>query len=334
LNRFAGGRLDNIHCTSFGIADGMKSLEFANKFSRNSALKTSSGELWFITRKGISIVNPAAVHVNKIPPPVVIETVLFNRQSIPLHRETHVFKDITDFRFLFTAPTFLSPGKVKFKYQLGGVDSEYVSLPPGSERAAQYQNLAPGTYTFKVIACNSEGVWNRTGDSITFTLKPSFYQTLLFKAIIFFMLIILAAVGFYIYKKRPFEKKAKHKGTGPHPQFVDQCIKKLTYMMEIEKVYNNPDISLASLAEKLSISSHLLSQVLNERLNKNFSDFINSYRIEEARRIFQKPGGAREKIELVAFDVGFNTLMAFYNAFKKYTQMTPAQYKKKVKKMK
>jgi AraC-like DNA-binding protein len=104
--------------------------------------------------------------------------------------------------------------------------------------------------------------------------------------------------------------------------------------MEIEKVYNDPDISLASLAEKLSISTHLLSQVLNERLNRNFSDFINSYRIEEARRIFRAPGGAREKVEMVAFDVGFKTLMAFYNAFKKYTRMTPAQYKKKVKKKK
>jgi AraC-like DNA-binding protein len=68
--------------------------------------------------------------------------------------------------------------------------------------------------------------------------------------------------------------------------------------------------------------------VLNEKLNKNFPDFINWYRIEEARKILASPRGSQKKIANVAFDVGFNTIVAFYNAFKKYTGMTPAQYKK------
>jgi YesN/AraC family two-component response regulator len=102
-------------------------------------------------------------------------------------------------------------------------------------------------------------------------------------------------------------------------------------MMETEKVYRDADISLLSLAEKLAVSPHVLSQVLNEKLNRNFSDFINWYRIEEAKKIFQTPRGAQKKIVTVAFEVGFNTIVAFYNAFKKYTGMTPAQYKKEVK---
>jgi YesN/AraC family two-component response regulator len=84
------------------------------------------------------------------------------------------------------------------------------------------------------------------------------------------------------------------------------------------------------LAEKLSVSTHILSQVLNEKLNQKFSDLINSSRVEEAKKILQKPGGAQQKITSVAFEVGFNTQVAFYNAFKKYTNMTPAQYRKKV----
>ncbi|NIM14305.1 MAG: helix-turn-helix domain-containing protein [Candidatus Aminicenantes bacterium] len=335
LNRFATGSLDIINCTSFGTADGLKSLELDNEFSRNSALRTRNGEFWFITKKGISIVNPATVHINKIPPQVVIEAVYFNWQSIRhyLHREIKAFKGITDFRFHFTATTFLSPEKIKFKYKLKGSDRRWVYLPPGRERVAQYKDLEPGTYTFNVIACNSDGVWTRTGDSLTFILKPLFYQTLLFKAGILFMFILGVAAAFYIYKKRPFARKITYKSkvSPPEPQFVDRCIKKLTYLMEFENLYRHADLSLRSLAEKMSISTHLLSQILNEELNQNFADFINSYRIKEAQKILQSPRGAQKKMAVVAFEVGFNTVVAFYNAFKKYTNMTPVQYKKKAK---
>jgi ligand-binding sensor domain-containing protein/AraC-like DNA-binding protein len=330
LDRFADGSPDMIHCTSFGISDGLKSMEFDNEFSRNSALKTRNGEFWFITKKGISIVNPAKVRINKIPPPVVIEEAFFNEQSIPLHQEKRSFKGITDIRFHFTAPTFLSPEKIRFKYKLQGFDEKWVFLSPGSERAARYKDPEPGTYTFQVTACNAEGVWNRTGDTFTFTLKPFFYQTLLFKILVIFMLAVLAAAVYYIYKKRPFDRKEKYKTSGLTPQFAEECIKRLNRLMENEKVYREPDLTLQSLAEKLSISSHVLSQVLNEKLNRNFPDFINWYRIEEAKRILTSPRGAQKKIANVAFDVGFNTIVAFYNAFKKYTGMTPAQYKKEV----
>ena len=98
--------------------------------------------------------------------------------------------------------------------------------------------------------------------------------------------------------------------------------------MENEKVYVDANISLQSLAEKMSIAPHQLSQVLNERLDRNFSDFINFNRIEEAKRILKSPQGAQQKIDTVAFQVGFNTTVAFYRAFKKYTNITPTQYKK------
>ncbi len=98
--------------------------------------------------------------------------------------------------------------------------------------------------------------------------------------------------------------------------------------MEKEKVYRDEKISLQTLAEKVSTTPHILSQVLNERLNRNFSDFINSYRVEEARKIFESPRGAEKKNSTIAGDVGFNNLGVFYKAFKKFTGMTPNEYKK------
>lgn len=332
LNAIVSSEVGEINCTSFGIADGMKSLEFDNKFSRNSALKAANGEFWFITKKGISIVNPGEIRVNQTPPPVLIEAVYFNRRPIPLHPDTGsvTFKGITDADFHFTAPTFLSPEKAKFKYRLEGVDREWILLLPGQGRVAQYKELPAGAYRFRVTACNADGVWNQTGDSLTFTLKPLLHQTFVFKLAVLFLLVTLVVLAFYFYKKKKllFEKTEKYKGSPLDPYFAGECIKKLNYLMDTEKVYCDADLSLQSLAEKMAISPHQLSQLLNEKMDRNFFDFINEYRIEEAKKILQSSRGAQRKISAVAIAVGFNTMAAFYKAFKKHTGTTPTHYKK------
>ncbi|MCK4761751.1 MAG: helix-turn-helix domain-containing protein [Candidatus Aminicenantes bacterium] len=336
LNRFADGIINKVHCTSFGISDGLKSLEFDNKFSRNSVLKTGKGDFRFITKKGISIVNPEKININKLSPPAVIEAVFFNDRffSPYLEADAYSLKGIKHVSFRFTVPTFLSPGKIRFEYLLQGFDREWTYLLSGKERAAFYKALPPGTYTFKVRACSAEGVWDQTGDSLTFTLEPIFYQTLLFKIAVVVFLLVLFAAAFYIYKKRPFKRKAKYKSSSLHRDFADECIEKLRKLMENEKVYVDAGISLQSLAGKLSIPPHLLSQLLNERLRQNYFDFINSYRIEEVKMILKSPKGERQKIDAVAFEVGFNTMAAFYKAFKKYTGKTPTEYKEEAGKTK
>ncbi|MCK5058632.1 MAG: hypothetical protein KAT34_18405 [Candidatus Aminicenantes bacterium] len=202
LNRFAHGQVGYLNCISFGIADGMKSSEFNNEFSRHSALKTKSGEFRFVTKKGISIVDPENISINKTPPPVVIEQVWFDRQSIssPSEPKIYTFTGIRNVKFRFTAPTFLSPEKIRFKYQIAGVDKIWIYLPAGKERIALYEDLEPGTHTFKVTACNAEGVWNTNATSFTFALKPFFYQTLFFKIAIFLALIGVILLTIYIYK--------------------------------------------------------------------------------------------------------------------------------------
>ncbi len=331
LNEFAEGRVDRINCTSFGISDGMKSSEFFNLFSRNSALKTREGEFWFVTTKGITIVNPGKIKINKTPPGVIIEEVIFNDRSIPLlmeERKEKIFKEVSDFVFHFTAPTFLSPEKIKFKYKLDEYDRDWVFLPPGEKRTARYKDLAAGTYTFRVTACNNDGVWNKRGDSITFTLTPLFYETILFKISVLFILLVLALGGYLLYKQQWLKKIGKYKGSSMNPIYIKECIKKLDYLMEIEKVYRDETISLQSLSEKLSITPHQLSRIINEKLNKNFPDFINTYRVEEAKKILADPRQTDRKILTIAFDVGFNTKVAFNTAFKKHTRMTPSQFRK------
>ncbi|MCP4151719.1 MAG: AraC family transcriptional regulator, partial [bacterium] len=125
-------------------------------------------------------------------------------------------------------------------------------------------------------------------------------------------------------------KQPKYKGFHLEDAYAEECIKKLMHQVEVKKVYRDADITLEKLADRLSIPRHVLSRILNERLKRNFSDYINYYRIEEARRILSTAEGAKRKNTIVAFDVGFNTATAFYKAFKKFTGKTPKEYRQEM----
>ncbi|MEW6738266.1 MAG: helix-turn-helix domain-containing protein, partial [Acidobacteriota bacterium] len=103
---------------------------------------------------------------------------------------------------------------------------------------------------------------------------------------------------------------------------------KLLELMESEKPYTDPELTLAKLADMLAISSHHLSQIINERLNQNFFDFINAYRVKEAQRMLIDPKHKHLSIIAIANEVGFNSKSAFNLAFKKYVQMTPSEWRK------
>jgi ligand-binding sensor domain-containing protein/AraC-like DNA-binding protein len=334
-----------LNCTTYGISDGMPSPEFNNELSRHSAVKTAEGELLFITKKGIAVVKPEEIHINKNPPPVTVEALFFDDRPV-FEPDSRQWKGVKEIKIFFNAPTFLSPGKVKFKYILEGINNEWQFLAPGSERCAVYNRLSPGTYTFRVIAGNSEGIWNRTGASVRFTIAPYFYQTFQFQIVSILLALMLLFFLIYSYKRYRTkvqehpeepeqqdirEKPDKYKGSTLTPEYAEECIRRLNKLMEEKNTYCSPDISLQSLADALSVNSHILSRILNEKLNQGFWDYINSNRIEEAKRILQSPRGAKLKIITVAFDVGFNTKVAFYNAFRKYTGMTPSQYKQHLK---
>lgn len=328
LSGFSNSQPEKIHVTSFGTSDGMESTEFNNGFSRNSALQSRDGRLWFITKKGVTTVNPMQVPINNIPPNVVIEEAIFdnNRISFPQSGRSYIFKGKKNVEIHFTAPTFLSPGNVKFQCRLEGLEKKWKYLQPGENRVMVYKNLPYGTFTFRLNACNADGVWNPSGNSMTFTLEPLFHQTLLFKIITSLLAILVAAVIYYTRKHmRP--NREKYKSSKLHPDFVKEILVKLDYLMQVEKIYRQSDLSLNSMAERIGIPNHQLSQIINEHKQRNFCDFLNYHRIEEAQKILNSPAGKKKKISMVAQEIGFHNMTAFYNAFKKYTGKTPRQYR-------
>jgi ligand-binding sensor domain-containing protein/AraC-like DNA-binding protein len=312
--------------------------KWERKFNRFINFTTRDGELLFVTKKGITMVHPGKIKINRIPPPVIIEDFFFNgRDRYPyngLHPETIVFKGMNHIGFHFTAPTFLSPAKIKFKYKLEGHDKDWACHAPGAHRYVFYEDLEPGTYIFKVTACSSDGIWNNTGASMAFTIKPCFQNSTSFKLLLLLGGLTLVAAAVFLFKKFPLARNGKVKYNNSHMNhvYVKECIKKLDYFMEIEKVYRDENISLQSLSKKISITPHQLSRIINEKLDKNFPDFINTYRVEEAKKILADPRQTDRKILTIAFDVGFNTKVAFNTAFKKYTKMTPSEFRKNERK--
>jgi YesN/AraC family two-component response regulator len=98
-----------------------------------------------------------------------------------------------------------------------------------------------------------------------------------------------------------------------------------------EKVFLNSSITLGEIADKLSVVPRYLSQVINELKGQNFYDFVNSYRIEEAKKILSDPSHDDEKILAVLFESGFNSKSVFNTVFKKITGITPSEYRRKYK---
>lgn len=100
----------------------------------------------------------------------------------------------------------------------------------------------------------------------------------------------------------------------------------LVFLMEKEKVFLNPNLSLPSLSKTLGTTPHYLSKLINAAYSMNFNDYINSYRINEAKIKLSDETKANRKISALAFECGFNSISVFNAAFKKFTETTPSKY--------
>jgi len=127
------------------------------------------------------------------------------------------------------------------------------------------------------------------------------------------------------------EKRQKYETSNLAEDDKLRYVQKLEAYIRDEKPYLEPELTLAQLADKIGVPAHYLSQVINEKLNQNFLDYINGHRIEEAKRKLLDDQNERYTILSIAFDSGFNSKSTFYSAFKKATGMTPNQYRQSSK---
>lgn len=159
--------------------------------------KSTDGRLWFANDLVLQMVDPNRSVANTVPPPVHIEEIQADRRAYSALQDLRFPAFTRDLEFDYTALSLQLPQRVRFRYRLEGYDTDWKDA--GTRRAAFYTNLGPGSYTFRVIACNNDGVWNEKGDALSFALRPAFFQTMWFEALCVVCFLLLLWV---IYRLR------------------------------------------------------------------------------------------------------------------------------------
>lgn len=131
-------------------------------------------------------------------------------------------------------------------------------------------------------------------------------------------------------KSAPNVAVSKYAKSGLNAERMEQYVLRLKNLMDDEKLFLEPDLTLPVLAKRVDCSVNHLSQVVNSGFSMSFFDFLNSYRVQEAKAILSDSGDQPKSILDVSFAVGFNSNSAFYAAFKKATGVTPAQFRRSI----
>jgi signal transduction histidine kinase/ligand-binding sensor domain-containing protein len=204
LNQFAEGKQSYVTSVPYGKIDGMLNAE-CNGGYFPSGIRALDGTLWFPTQDGVAVVDPESVPINPEPPPLVIEALAFDQVPVRLDQPIQVKPGKHNLEVQYTALSFIKSEQIHFKYRLEGLDSEWTDA--GARRTAYYSQVPPGVYKFRVIAENSDRVWNQEGKSLEFTVAAPFYQTWWFEAL---MVLAAGAIIFGAWRVRILQLQRAH----------------------------------------------------------------------------------------------------------------------------
>jgi signal transduction histidine kinase/ligand-binding sensor domain-containing protein len=163
-----------VHGEALGAFDGVVGTSALLR-PLPTAIEAADGKLWFATTGGIYGIDPARRVHNRVPPPVLIRSLTVAGSSIEPMPGLTLPTYTTAVRFDYAGVSLTAPEKVRYRYRLEGVDTDWRELT--AARQVLYTSLRPGHYNFRVIAANDDGVWNESGASLVFAIPPAFVQT-------------------------------------------------------------------------------------------------------------------------------------------------------------
>jgi ligand-binding sensor domain-containing protein/signal transduction histidine kinase len=173
LRRFAAGAIARVASAPFSPMDALRTIECKSGVEP-AAWRMSDGKLWFSTIRGVIVIDPENLRRDAPPPPVVIEEVIVNGRGEKSDHIAHLPPGVKNIEFRYTALSFLSAGRLTFRYRLEGFDRDWVDA--GTRREAFYTNLPPGKFRFRVMASNVDGTTNEAAAPMNFVLAPHLYQ--------------------------------------------------------------------------------------------------------------------------------------------------------------
>jgi signal transduction histidine kinase/ligand-binding sensor domain-containing protein len=140
-----------------------------------TAIEASDGKIWFATTTDLFWIDPKAIVRNHVVPSVVIRSLTAGGKTYTIGQDLLLPVHTTALHIDYTALSLSMPDRVRFRYRLIGSDTTWQDV--GGHREAIYTNLHPGSYRFRVIAANEDGLWNQTGATFAFVIPPSFTQS-------------------------------------------------------------------------------------------------------------------------------------------------------------
>jgi len=176
-----------VQCRAYRKADGLPTAE-CSVGSQPGAVRDNHGRLWFPTVRGVAFVDPVQLRPNTNPPPVSIESVLIDNKAAPLAGGVTLRPDNERLEIQYASLNLSAPERALFRYRLENHETEWIEA--GNSRVAHYSKLPPGNYTFHVIACNEDGVWNEAGSRLGVIVHPPVWRTWWF-----ITAMALAAIG-------------------------------------------------------------------------------------------------------------------------------------------
>jgi signal transduction histidine kinase len=177
-----------LHFRSYDTSDGLAG--FPTALSDRSAVRAGDGSIWFVTSRGLSVVQPRSLVAGHRTPPVMVEAVEADDRVLDATAAS-LPPGTGKLQIDYTAPDVTTPLKVRFRYRLEGFDADWIDA--GARRQALYRDLPPRRYKFRVAVSDDEGRWSESEAAWDFTIEPRFYQTL------WFYVLCAAAAGALVW---------------------------------------------------------------------------------------------------------------------------------------
>jgi len=204
LDAFAEGRIAKVNSTGFGPGDALRSTTFAGGLQPAGAID-GKGHLWLPSLKGLVIVDPTRLPRSDQPPPVAVEEVSVNGVAGLPEAGVVLPPGSVPLAIRYAAGTLLNADRVRFRYQMEGITHDWVEA--GKNREASFPALPHGSYQFRVAASLDGKRWQEATAPLPITVKPHFYQTAWFIALV--MLVSLAALA-GLFRLRTHQMRSRH----------------------------------------------------------------------------------------------------------------------------
>jgi len=176
-DKLLSGVVKAVDIHEYDQADGLESTEGVKR--SRSVVSDSAGRIWFSLSSGMSVVNPSQINDDSVPALPHIEAITADNNTANLDAFVQIPPSPRRITFEYTGLSLAMPERIRFRYFLEGFDSSWSQ--PVAARDAVYTNLGPGLYRFRLVASNSEGLWNGPETAIAFKVAPAYYQTYWFR---------------------------------------------------------------------------------------------------------------------------------------------------------